>query len=190
MTSTATQMSPAELINHTAAELGLTMTAQFIPWSQSRNKGEKQPSLNWLVTILRNGRGVLTTDYGAGSGHCPAYKSSIKKLGGRDSLTRSEAIKWECENGYEAWVMENVGHISRKGKPLMPELSDVVHSLVMDADVLNASTFEDWAADFGYEPDSRKAEKIYRACLEIALKLRNAFGDDGLTKLRTAAQDY
>ena len=30
----------------------------------------------------------------------------------------------------------------------------------------------------------------YRACLDIALKLRAAIGEDGLAKLREAAQDY
>lgn len=44
--------------------------------------------------------------------------------------------------------------------------------------------------ELGYDPDSRKAEAIYKACLEIALKLRNALGEDGLAKLREAAQDY
>ena len=58
-----------------------------------------------------------------------------------------------------------------------PDKLDVINSLVMDASVLNSSSFEDWADEFGYDRDSRKAETIYRACLDIALKLRNAIGE-------------
>ena len=74
--------------------------------------------------------------------------------------------------------------------PLKPELRDVLYSLSMDASVLDSSCFEEWANELGYEADSRKAEGIYKACLDIALKLRNALGEAGLEKLRTACQDY
>ena len=60
-------------ITDTAAKLGLTMTADFVPWSLSRNAGEKDPSLNWKITLHKDGRPFLTTDYMAGSGHCPSY---------------------------------------------------------------------------------------------------------------------
>jgi hypothetical protein len=60
----------------------------------------------------------------------------------------------------------------------------------MDSDVFNYSSFEEWASTFGYDADSRKGESIYRTCLDIALKLRNAIGEDGLQKLREACQDY
>lgn len=75
--------------------LGLTVESVFVPWSRSRNKGEKSPSLNWIVTVKRNGKDVLT-----------------------------------------------------------------------------------------------KGETIYRACLEIALKLRAAIGEAGLAALQNAFQDY
>lgn len=60
----------------------------------------------------------------------------------------------------------------------------------MDSDVLESSGFEEWASNFGYETDSRKADSIYRACLEIALKLKAVIGNDGLEQLRLAFQDY
>src|SRR5690606_27827140 len=47
-------------------EAGLTVAAVFVPWSQSRNKGERSPSLNWRVTLQCKGRDVLTCDYSAG----------------------------------------------------------------------------------------------------------------------------
>ena len=62
--------------------------------------------------------------------------------------------------------------------------------MLFRSDVLNAGTFEEWAGDFGYDLDSRNAEKIYRACLDNALKLRAMLGNDALDKLRELFQDY
>jgi hypothetical protein len=65
------------------AALGLTVDAVFVPFSRSRNKAEARHSLNWKVTVRRNGRDVLTCDYGAGTGHCPGYKVSTPPAGYR-----------------------------------------------------------------------------------------------------------
>jgi hypothetical protein len=166
-----------------AKELGLTIDAIFIPWSQSRNKGEKQPSLNWSVTLRRNGREVLTTDYGAGLGHCPAYKDKRHGIPGVMTVDRDKAVRYECENGRTA------GRVSSCGR-ILPDTCNVLYGLISDADVLDAGGFEDWAANYGYDTDSRKAEDLYRQCLETALKLRNHLGEAGLEKLRQASEDY
>jgi uncharacterized protein YodC (DUF2158 family) len=179
-----------QTIEQVAADLGLTMDVEFVPWSQSRNKGEKQPSLNWKVTLKKGGRAIVTTDYGAGMGHCPAYKASVKELGNQNSIMRDEAVRWECEHGKKYKLLHSVGMELHSGKTILPELADVLHSLASDADVIDSGTFEEWAGNLGYDTDSRKAEGIYRACLDIALKLRNALGEDGLAKLREAVQDY
>jgi len=157
-----------------ADALGLTMTAEFVPWSQSRNKSEKSPSLNWRVTLHRSGRDILTTDYMAGCGHCPSYTQS------KQSVDQANAVRHECETGRALGV----------GKKLLPDLADVMHSLSLDASVIDCPTYEEWARETGYDPDSRKGEAIYRACLEIALKLRAAIGEDGLRQLAEACQDY
>lgn len=180
---TTIEKTPAELIDAASAELGLTIRSEFIPFSKSRNAGEKHPTLNWRVTLLRNGREVLTTDYSAGCAHCPAYKLALPRS------VRAGAIKTECEEGRAAHVVGGAVYGAR-GKSLQPDSRDVIWSLIMDSDVLNAGGFEEWASNFGYDTDSRKAESIYRACLEIALKLRNAIGEEGLRKLQEAGQDY
>lgn len=189
-TETETTETPAQAIDRVAGELGLTMSASFVPWSQSRNAKEKSPSLNWQVTISKNGRAILSTDYDAGCGHCPASKASVKRAGSHGSVMRESMIKWECENGKAAWCIESIDHISGIGKPLLPEFRDVLASLSMDSDVLDAGEFEEWASNLGYDSDSRKAESIYRACLNIALKLRASLGDDGLARLRAACEGY
>ncbi len=208
---------------------GITVKAEFVPFSKSRNAtrtdtdGKPWKSLNWKVTLQRNGRDILTTDYGAGVAHCPGYGSKVapthfqahnyrnssgKPYPGTTSMYRTatpaerlnqyrEAIAAaECESGFpmeiDPWGRgpENVFKRKANSEAIQPKLTDVVHSLVMDASVLDSGGFEDWAADLGYDTDSRKAESIYRECLEIALKLRAGLGESVLSELREAAQDY
>lgn len=59
-----------------------------------------------------------------------------------------------------------------------PDAEMVLECLLSDASVEYNRSFEDWAGDLGYDTDSRKAEKIYKACLKIAKKLHALLGDD------------
>jgi hypothetical protein len=174
------------------AALGLTVDSKFVQFSQSRNRGEKSPSLNWSVTVKRNGRDVLTCDYSAGCGHCPSHNVKVSPHWNRpDRMWRDALDSFECESGFKARGFTTWGDFSAdKSKPILPDPLNVLYSLNSDADVLNYATFEDWAATFGYDPDSRSAEATYRACLEIGLKLRAALGDDGLAKLNDIFQDF
>jgi hypothetical protein len=194
------------------ARMGLTVESVFVPLSQSRNKDEttehlgrkkKLYSLNWTVTLKQDGRDVVTTDYTAGIAHAPAYKER-----GKDC----EAVRWECETGLEvshrqkkhgvkgdfATVKERYTQIAANGYPttrtrpkaIKPETRDVIYALALDCGVIDHDGFEDWAANFGYDADSRKAEAMYRQSLEIALKVRNALGQESLDALRELFQDY
>lgn len=51
-TDTAIEVSPKDRILAWADKHGVTMACEFVPLSQSRNKGEKSPTLNWRVTII------------------------------------------------------------------------------------------------------------------------------------------
>jgi len=196
--ATATEQPPRERIAATMAELGLTIGSQFVPFSQSRNAtpgpdGKVWKSLNWRVTLYKaattrggdaDTRAILTTDYSAGIAACEAIKASLKTLGSHNSVMRDEAITAEIETGRK-WSAFGVTRHKHEPDPV-----SVMASLVMDSDVIDASSFEEWASNCGYDTDSRKAETIYRACLDIALKLRNSIGEAGLQKLRDACQDY
>ncbi len=164
---------------------GLTVESVFVPWSRSRNAGEKNPSLNWSVTLVHNGQKVLTTDYSAGCGHAPSYKQSFK----RDYLNESKVLR-ECETGLKsqyAPLSDTV--ISNRSKPILPDPRDVIYSLLMDSEVLDYDGFESWADSFGYDQDSRRAEKMYQACMKIALQM-NRLGSSVIEELREAYQDY
>jgi hypothetical protein len=168
----------------------ITVESVCIPFSQSRNKGGWE-SLNWRVTLKVKGREVITTDYSAGIGHAPSYKATKAPApySGNLRMWKEAAGAFEIENGFAA-IAEWGGIRADKKSPLMPEACNVLYSLASEAGVLNYSGFEDWAAEMGYDADSRKAEKIYRECIETALKLRAALGDDGLSALHTACEDY
>lgn len=216
--------------------LGLKIRAEFVPFSASRNRDEKNDkgkprySLNWRVTLVRihgpdneAGRDILTTDYSAGIGHCPGYAAKTapsnfraadykthdgKPYPGTTSMHRApkpherlaqyrDAIAAaECESGFpmelDLFSREIGNTFKRKPKssPLMPDPVDVIYSLIQDASVLDAGSFEDWAAELGYDRDSRKAETIYRACLGLALALRHGIGESGMEALRAAFLDY
>lgn len=170
------------------ADLGIVITDVFVPFSRSRNAGEGSPSLNWKVSVARNGRTLLSAvDYSAGMAHCPAYNDP--KWGSRGSLDRSNAIRKEVEHGVSANAFGHFG-IYRGAQVIHPDYVDVLWSLLQDASVLDSPTFEDWASDLGYDRDSRKAEAIYRECLRVALALRNGFTADEWQRLQDAAQDY
>lgn len=209
----AIEQTPAERIQSVIAELGLAMTAEFVPFSKSRNAkpgkdGKVWRSLNWRVTLTKrqlarhDDQGqdykhtpILTTDYSQGEAHCPAYKASVKVLGGRNCIMRDEAIAAECETGKTHVARDHAGvgvgyQLITQHKIADPSIVDVVCSLVSESDALDHGSFEEWASNLGYDEDSRSDEKIYRACLEIALKLRNGIGEAGLAKLQEACQDY
>ena len=60
-----------------------------------------------------------------------------------------------------------------------PTAADVLNCLASDsASVENARSFEDWASDLGYDPDSRKAKKIFKACEKEAERLKKFLGND------------
>lgn len=117
----------------------------------------------------------------------------------RDALAAAE-----CESGFPMRLsrlgyagqkakFEKIGR--RPGKPdsghaIEPNPADVLYCLIMDSAVLDFSGFEEWAGDFGFDTDSVRANKIYRACLETALQMRAGLGNDTLQELRAAFLDY
>lgn len=195
-----------ELISAICKRAGIVMHAVFVPFSQSRNAhgdapgfksvdGKPRLCLNWKVSfrkVLSHGgaREFLTTDYSQGSGHAPAAKypkGHFMHSGLRESVAREIAVQHECETGRQARFFSHSG-TPVSGKPIpAPTIGEVMQALARDADVLDAGGFEAWASDLGYDPDSRTAESIYRACLEIALSLRANLGEHLLAEIRLAA---
>jgi hypothetical protein len=60
-----------------------------------------------------------------------------------------------------------------------PTVEDVLDCLASDAAGLeNSRSFEEWASEYGYDTDSRKAERTYKAVERQSKKLRALVADD------------
>jgi len=65
-----------------------------------------------------------------------------------------------------------------------PTLAEVLDCLASDAaGVDNAKDFEDWASEYGYDTDSRKAERIYDVCKAQAQELKDLLGGKAYAQL-------
>ena len=65
-----------------------------------------------------------------------------------------------------------------------PKAEDVLDCLSSDAaGIENAQSFEDWCSEYGYDTDSRKAEKTFKTIEHQAKRLRNFLGDSAYETL-------
>lgn len=97
-------------------------------------------------------------NYSAGIAHLPCYAA----LKGPKNTLHNEAI--------------------------IPNAADVLHCLALDAEAINYATFEQWADEFGYDTDSRAAERSYQECLRAGLFLRAVLGEKDLETLQTLSR--
>lgn len=90
---------------------------------------------------------------------------------------------WRCafkmgRRSMTVYFSMGMGH---KGK--QPAADEVLGCLVSDARGVDyCRSFEDWCADYGYDTDSRKAERIFKACERSSKNLKRFFAGefDGL----------
>lgn len=182
-----------ETIGAELARMGYTMTAEFIPFSKSRNAAKatkprpkvSELSINWRVTVKSN-RAEYVTDYQQGIGHLPEH------LRGKMTYDVAEAVAVACETGkartktamYEGWNPDK-GAV----KLIPPTMAEVFYSLTLDGGAILQS-FEEWASDLGYDTDSISAEKTYNACKDEGQFIIRTSGTNGLEKLQALFQDY
>ena len=169
------------------AGLGLTYDARFVPQSLSRNSGNRTPSLNWRVTIGRTGRKPVATDYTQGIGCLPgwpAYPGNPRSLA-NDEADReaAERVRWGGR------VKGDFAPGPRRSIPA-PLLADVLYSLVQDTDVLGYDSFESWAPEVGFDPDSRKAEAIWHECRKLGQAFRALFTAEEYAALCSMFEGY
>ncbi len=158
-------------------QLGLMYSGTFIPHSQSRNRKKvrlTEKCLNWKVNISR-GVHKMKVDYAQGLAYCPSYRQ------GAMSAQLADDLDFEVENGRYAGQNKEIE---------LPELEDVLYSLVSDYAVLDYANFEEWANEYGYDFDSKAAEKIYKLTKENALMFQIVMGDDNIKVLGELFNEY
>jgi len=58
-----------------------------------------------------------------------------------------------------------------------PSAADVLNCICSDT-FAGEQTFEEFCSEFGYDPDSRKAERTWKACAAMAPRVRRLLGAD------------
>lgn len=131
------------------------------------------PCMFYLATI-----GSTVFEYSMGVGH-----AKMERFKGKENTTAMWKFQMPDEwiyalehinNGRQLKDKKLVAQVAcRVGRDIRPNVADVVASACRDYMSANqAGDFESWCGEFGYDTDSRKAESIYRACIEISGKLR------------------
>lgn len=64
-----------------------------------------------------------------------------------------------------------------------PTVNQVFDCIVSDAATVKSYDFEEFCSDLGYDPDSRTAERIYKACGHAAARLKKFLGEDLYSQL-------
>ena len=191
---TAIETTQPTTLDEFISGLGLEYSARFVPASQVPKERkwdteDKSPVFHWEITVTR-GRTSLVTSYSQGCGHHFPQDFDRKHLGmGSSERTGLDYIRQSAETGTKQEHPDRYPY-SRYIPLDPPSLKDVLYCLASDSYVLDYGDFETWAQDMDMDPDSRKAEKTYRDCLSISLKLNSMLGDATLTQLRERFQDY
>lgn len=147
---------------------GITVTCEPIPARTDGSADDWDASaFHWRVTLHRGER-TLITEYSRGSAHAtlkrvPEWMPGEWVICHRNELRPTRAYG----RGVRVWC---------KVTPTPPTVEDVLDSLRSDAATVQWCTFADWCRDLGYDTDSRTAERIYRACQDIATRLRVFLG--------------
>jgi hypothetical protein len=156
---------------------------------------EDWPCLAYTVTLSYQGRGILTTAYHLGTGHVSRediarvsdnYSTPARYAAYYVTVLRKPYAKFVDQNG---WVAAVAYAANRRN--VKPHLADVLHSLCVDSTPYFAhSTFEDWAGEYGYDTDSRKALATYEQCIDTGRKLARALPADVLEQVQALTADY
>lgn len=140
-------------------------------------KGLKGEQFAWEVELHRAGK-TFTAPYSAGFAHCkPVYPISPK--GPREKVTQKMA------RALKPFGALSVDDVSGYVEPTAPTLTRYLECLQLDARSGEHLLFEDFADEFGYDLDSRKAEKIWRACQQTRGELQKFLAEDFGTFINT-----
>lgn len=171
-------------------QLGFAMTSD-IPAGRVE---DDWPCVSYNVSLVFKGKHVLHTPFRLGIGHVNIKKARPDSI--CEHWTNDEAsmiYAWQRNPSVKFKDPQNQANIAAKlarKQGVKPNLAEVLHCLVMDGEAFfQAQSFEQWAAEFGYDLDSRKAEGIYRTCDATGRKLAGALSKETLDEVRRITQD-
>lgn len=147
----------------TRNDYGITLKATLVATGK-RDKDDWLHDL-WRVELKRGDEEMVVPEYRMGVAFRRTKNGCrLQRVGRFESLWTAKSKP--CTHS----VCNTVGV-----KPVAPTLYDVLTSL--KADLTHGETFEDWALDLGYDPDSRSALNVYLACQAEEVEFRRLMGN-------------
>jgi hypothetical protein len=166
----------------TCHNFGFTLVAEFVPWSAMESKPRQIPpcphtgrTLNWKVTLLRDGQEFL----------CTFVEDEVYSLPSCPwdwldrPLTEEEAnsIREESETGQ--WC--------DTGQPIAYSEGRTLLGLLLEArEMWDHGSFESWFPTREFESRFCDMNLLYKRKKEIACAFRNSFTEDELRQLYRA----
>jgi hypothetical protein len=154
----------------------LTMTAKYVGIRadkrsthkpNTRELAEPWQHFLWACTLEYQGR-TYTTEYRLGLGHCTK---------GRTHKVPCEIVTNDIARALKPYGRIAIADVEGYVTPTAPSLVDVLGSLTSDASAaLHCRDFEDFCNEYGYDTDSRAAEKVYAACTQVHFELYKLLG--------------
>lgn len=112
-----------------------------------------------------------------------------------EHMAKANNLRIECKDGapYNEKFKDSTGYMVtlKLGRKRMtvpfymgsahtnePSACDVISCLISDSTAAGYESFEEWASDYGYDTDSREAERTFKTCVGIGRRLRKFLGDD------------
>lgn len=148
----------------------------FIPFSKSRNKKKNYKSFNYKILLIGESDSMVF-DYSMGVAHSPSYNQFKRN----DPVLNKET---------ECGTIVNQRSLIPTLIKIIPDITDIIYSLLVDSEVSNYSTFEEWAGAMGYNPDSRIEENIYNQCIKKSKDLLNIINPELINQLSELLENY
>ena len=132
----------------------------------------------YRITLTR-GRRSYTFQFGQSIVNSGFYYTKGRKVNqiDRSQLTNKHLVAWIKLRDYD---FLNNGTSDTIHYPIAPTAYDVLACLTKN----DPGTFEDFCSEFGYDEDSRKAEKIYNAVLDEWRNVCALFTDEEIEQLQ------
>lgn len=148
--------------------------------------------ITYTVALEKDAREVWRGEYHLGVGHVDPKRAgdpwSFRKDRHLTLQEQSMLHQWQRNPGVRFRDPENHAILAAKlakQQRVQPSLEDVCCSLMLDGQpYFDGETFEEWAEGLGYDTDSRRAEKIYNACMETGRALQANLDHETLNGLR------
>jgi hypothetical protein len=106
------------------------------------------------------------------------YSFKATRVDSNPNMADTSMDHWRVQFSKDKRQMTTYFSMGRGHNGRMPEAADVLDCLASDAaGIENAQGFEDWCSEYGYDVDSRKAERIYKTCQRQASKLKAFLGE-------------